>query len=177
MQIPLNSVETTKAAQKNLKEDKSLVYGRLVSETGGYGVSLTARRSSNNMNYGISSPPSQYLFSKHKEDNRDGYFFIFMPPDNYKIKSINFGDGQYAGSVEADLDLTVPKNSVVYLGTFVFSWNTTKNYLVIQKGGVQVAIQDEGDDALNRLRRRFPGLKVEELNLVNSTSNLKRNLP
>ena len=176
LQVPLNSIETTKSAQNQFMKNKSLVYGRLVSDNNQYEFSLTATGSSNNINYGISSPPSRYLFSKYKEDNRDGYFFVFLKPDDYKIKNINFGNGSYAGSVESEFEFNVPQDSIVYLGTFIFSWQGTKNNLVMKKGNVGIDVRDESDDALFRLWRRFPELKEGGLNVVDASLSLRNEL-
>ncbi len=63
------------------------------------------------------------------------------------------------------MKFSVPENSAIYLGTVLFSWNTTNNYLVYQKGKVWYAVQDESEEAIKRFWRRFPELKEDGLSV------------
>lgn len=142
-----------------------MILGRLVSESPNYFISLGATNLQTKHKYTIMAPPRAQLFSKHKEDNRDGYYFSILPPGDYKIYMIGYSDGFYSGSVNVDMNFSVPEHSAIYLGTVVFSWEKTNNYLVYQKGKVWYSVQNESEDAINRFWRRFPELKEDGLNI------------
>ena len=160
----LSSIERADKARKYLQKN-SMIFGRLVSDSPGHVISLSAMNLKTRHKYSISAPPAALIFSKHKEDNRDGYYFSILPPGDYKIDQLGYSDGYYLGSMDIDLKFSVPEYSAIYLGTVRFSWDTTNNYLVYQKGKAGYFIQDESEDAMNRFWRRFPELKEEGLSV------------
>lgn len=160
----LSSIEKSDKARKYL-EKNSMVFGRLVSDTQGYFLSLSATNLKTRHKYTITPPPRNQLFSKNKEDNRDGYYFSILPPGDYKVYLIGYSDGFYSGSVNVDMNFSVPEHSATYLGTVIFSWEKTNNYLVYQKGQVWYSVRDESEDAIKRFWRRFPELKEDGLSV------------
>ncbi len=159
----LATVEQTEKARHYLKKN-SMIFGRLAPESPGFTFNLFATNQDTKHIYTIM--PAGQLFSKYKQDNRDGCFFSFVPPGNYRIKSMGFQDAGFVGDIKTDMSFAVPKDSAVYLGTISASWTTTKNYLIVQKGNVQYSVRDESRDAFSRLWKRFPELKDEGLNVV-----------
>ena len=128
-----------------------MIFGRLTSPNNGLTFSLLATNQENKHLYTIMAPPPGQLFSKQKEDNKDGYFFSFLPPGDYKITTIRYQNVSYVGSIKTDITFKVDENSAVYLGTISFSWKTTANYWFAQKGTVEYSVKDENRTAVARL--------------------------
>lgn len=172
--VTLSNVQNTPNARVLFKKQNSMVFGRLISQ--GYEVRLIAKNIQTNRTYEITPPARRALFSKHKQDNLDQYYFSFMAPGDYKIFRIVFGNGIVTGAVDVDMEFNVAENSAVYLGSFAFSWNVTNNYLIFEKGNAQFSVMDDSEVATKRLWNRFPEFEAEKLNVVKNIIKMK-NMP
>lgn len=161
----LGSIETIESAKKILKK-RSLIYGRIISEAPGYMFTMHVQNQQTKYKYSLTGEPANKLFSSHKQDNKEGYFFKALPPGDYKWTRGTFTDYGYIGDFKVDIDFIIPENSAVYLGTIIFQWSKMKNYLVMQTGNVSYKIADDNEIATYRLWNRFPELKGANLKVI-----------
>ncbi|MBL8014475.1 MAG: hypothetical protein JNN05_11570 [Candidatus Omnitrophica bacterium] len=162
--VSLSNVQNTPNARTLFKKKNSMVFGRAISQ--GLYVQLLVRNKQTKHSYEIAPPAQRAIFSKHKQDSMEQSYFSFLPPGEYKIFRILFGDGVRMGSVDTELTFTVAENSAVYLGSFIFAWEITKNYWLFEKGNIRYGVRDDSQEAIRRLWKRFPEFESEKLNVV-----------